>query len=182
MKKDSIRHITLTAMFAALTIVMSQIAIPLPFTDVPLSLATLAVFLSGAILGPVRGTIAQAVYVIMGLVGLPVFANFSGGFARVLGPTGGYIWGYIVAAFLIGLIVSKAERRFWVYPVAMVAGLAGCYALGTAWYMIYAQIDLWAALVFCVVPFLAGDAIKILLAAVLAYRLRPVLNRMAAAA
>ena len=182
MKKDSIRNITVTAMFVALTIVLSQIAIPLPFTDVPLSLATLAVFLSGAVLGPARGAVAQGIYVVMGLAGLPVFANFSGGFARVLGPTGGYIWGYIVAALFIGLIISKAGRRFWAYPAAMVTGLAGCYALGTAWYMIYAQIDLWAALALCVVPFLVGDAIKIVLASVLAYRLRPMLNRMAASA
>ena len=99
MKKDSIRNITVTAMFVALTIVLSQIAIPLPFTDVPLSLATLAVFLSGAVLGPARGAAAQGIYVVMGLAGLPVFANFSGGFARVLGPTGGYIWGYVVPGF-----------------------------------------------------------------------------------
>ena len=78
------------------------------------------------------------------MVGLPVFANFSGGFARVLGPTGGYIWGYIVAAFLIGLIVSKAGRHFWIYPAAMAIGMAGCYALGTAWYMIYAGVNIWA--------------------------------------
>ena len=181
MKKDSIRNITVTAMFAALTIVMSQIAVPLPFTDIPLSLSTLAVFLSGAILGPVWGTAAQGIYVVMGLVGLPVFANFTGGFSRVLGPTGGYLWGYIVAAFLIGLILFKAGRRFWVYPVAMITGLAGCYALGTVWYMIYAQIDLWTALAVCVIPFLIGDAIKIALASVLAYRLRPMLNRLAAA-
>ena len=77
MKKDSIRNITVTAMFVALTIVLSQIAIPLPFTDVPLSLATLAVFLSGAVLGPARGAAAQGIYVVMGLAGLPVFANFS---------------------------------------------------------------------------------------------------------
>ena len=76
MKKDSIRNITVTAMFVALTIVLSQIAIPLPFTDVPLSLATLAVFLSGAVLGPARGAAAQGIYVVMGLAGLPVFANF----------------------------------------------------------------------------------------------------------
>ena len=69
MKKDSIRNITVTAMFVALTIVLSQIAIPLPFTDVPLSLATLAVFLSGAVLGPARGAAAQGIYVVMGLAG-----------------------------------------------------------------------------------------------------------------
>ena len=71
MKKDSIRNITVTAMFVALTIVLSQIAIPLPFTDVPLSLATLAVFLSGAVLGPARGAAAQGIYVVMGLAGFP---------------------------------------------------------------------------------------------------------------
>ena len=87
-----------------------------------------------------------------------------------------------MAAFLIGLIVSKAGRHFWIYPVAMAIGMAGCYALGTAWYMIYAGVNIWAALLLCVVPFLVGDAIKIVLASVLAYRLRPVLGRMAAAA
>ena len=161
MKKDSIRNITVTAMFVALTIVLSQIAIPLPFTDVPLSLATLAVFLSGAVLGPARGAAAQGIYVVMGLAGLPVFANFSGGFARVLGPTGGYIWGYVVAALFIGLIISKAGRRFWAYPAAMVTGLAGCYALGTAWYMIYAQIAYGRRWLFVWCPFWLGTPSKL---------------------
>ena len=182
MKKDSIRNITVTAMFVALTIVLSQIAIPLPFTDVPLSLATLAVFLSGAVLGPARGAVAQGIYVVMGLAGLPVFANFSGGFARVLGPTGGYIWGYVVAALFYRPDHFQGRPRFLGLPRGNGNRLAGCYALGTAWYMIYAQIDLWAALALCVVPFLVGDAIKIVLASVLAYRLRPMLNRMAASA
>ena len=82
----------------------------------------------------------------------------------------------------MGLCCGGAFYRPDHYPAAMVTGLAGCYALGTAWYMIYAQIDLWAALALCVVPFLVGDAIKIVLASVLAYRLRPMLNRMAASA
>ena len=169
MKKLSTRTLILCAIFAALTAVFSQIAIPLPM--VPINLAMLAVFLAGGVLGPWAGALSQVVYVLLGAIGLPVFSQFTGGLGIIVGPTGGYIAGYVVAAMITGLTVQK-----WCSPLplalGMAAGLAACYALGTAWFMVVTGSALGAALMTCVVPFLIGDAVKIAVAAALSPRLR----------
>lgn len=178
-------YLVLCGLFAAITAVCSFITIPLGFTPVPVNLGTLAVFLTGGILGRKYGTISLAVYVFLGAVGVPVFAGFRGGLGVLAGPTGGYIIGYIAAAFLIGLIIDRlfakrTERNTMtetlLCAVAMAAGLVICYALGTAWFMISTHTGLWASLVSCVIPFLIGDAIKIIVAAILVRKLRPILN------
>lgn len=165
------RTLVFCAMFTALTAICSQIAIPLP-GDVPLSLATFVVMLSGALLGRFGGAVSMIVYVLLGAVGVPVFAGFRGGLDRVVGPTGGYIIGYIFMALVIGLIVSFLGTRFWASAFAMLTGAVVCYAFGTAWYMISTGSALWPALLACVIPFLPGDAIKIGLAAVCTARLK----------
>lgn len=165
------KSMVLCALFAAATAVLSQLSIPLPFTPVPINLATLAIFIAGGLLGPVFGSISLTVYVILGAVGLPVFAQFSGGVGIILGPTGGYILGYIGAAFMTGLIAKRLSHSFWGNVLAMTAGLAVCYAMGTAWFMISTGTGLLAALGMCVVPFLIGDALKIACAAFLVNRL-----------
>ncbi len=161
----------LCALFAALTAVLSQLSIPLPFTPVPINLATLAFFIAGGLLGPVFGAVSLTVYAILGAVGLPVFAQFTGGIGIILGPTGGYILGYIAGAFLTGLIAKRLSQSFWGNILAMTAGMAVCYAMGTAWFMISTGTGLLAALGMCVIPFLIGDALKILCAAFLVQRL-----------
>lgn len=169
MKNLSTRTLILCAIFAALTAVFSQIAIPLPM--VPINLAMLAVFIAGGVLGPWAGALSQVVYVLLGAIGLPVFAQFTGGLSIIVGPTGGYIAGYVVAALITGLTVQKWCKSL---PLAlgMVVGLVACYALGTAWFMVVTGSALGAALLTCVVPFLIGDAIKIAIAAALSPRLR----------
>ena len=162
--KTSTQKITFCALFAALTAILSQIAIPIG--PVPINLATLAVFIAGGLMGPVWGAVSMIVYVALGAVGVPVFAMFTGGISIIVGPTGGYIIGYIAAAWLIGLIVSKWGRKAWQLVIAMVAGLAVCYALGTAWYMYSTAAGLGVSLMSCVVPFLPGDAAKIALAVI----------------
>ncbi len=170
--KTKTRTLVLCALFAALTAVFSQIALVLPITQVPFNLATLAVFLAGGLLGAGAGAVSQVVYVLLGAVGVPVFAQFSGGFQVLIGPTGGYIFGYIAGAWVIGFLIGKLPRRsFLFYVLAMVAGLAACYALGTVWYMFLTKANLGAALMLCVVPFLLVDALKIILAAFLCARL-----------
>ena len=159
------------ALFAALTVICAQIAIPLP-GNVPLSLATFAVMLSGALLGMFGGAVSQFVYVLLGAVGVPVFASFSGGLGRIVGPTGGYIIGYIFMALVIGLIVTKTKKKFYIYLLAMVAGTIVCYTLGTAWYVFSTKTALLPALTACVFPFLPGDAIKIILASLIACQLQ----------
>lgn len=158
-----------TALFAALTAILSQIAIPLPGL-VPLNLATLSVFLCGALLGPVQGAASQIVYLALGAIGIPVFSGFRAGLSALAGPTGGYLIGYVVAAFLVGLLVRAKPSHTAMLPIAMVVGLVACYALGTAWYMLFAAKALLPALTMCVFPFLIGDALKIAVATVVVRR------------
>ncbi len=168
---QSTKALVLCALFAAVTAVLSQLSLPLPFTPVPINLATLAVFAAGGLLGPVYGAVSLVVYVVLGAAGLPVFAQFSGGIGILIGPTGGYIMGYIAAAAMTGWIAKRLQRQFWGNVLAMTAGLAVCYAMGTVWFMFSTKTGLWAALGMCVLPFLIGDALKILCAAFLVNRL-----------
>ncbi len=163
------RTMTLAALFAALTAVFSQIALPLPGL-VPINLASLAVFLAGALLGAQWGAVSVIVFVLLGLTGVPVFSGFRAGPGVLLGPTGGYLIGFIAAALLVGLLLRRAPVKRML-PVSMLIGLAACYALGTAWYMYATQTALLPALFACVFPFLPGDALKILAATLVTNRI-----------
>lgn len=178
-QKSKTTMMALCGLFAAIAAVCSWISIPLGFTPVPVNLGTLAVYLCGALLGPKYGPLSLTVYALAGAVGVPVFSGFRGGLSVLAGPTGGYIIGYILAAFIIGLIIAAAtrtERSTAVavasYAFAMVCGMAACYALGTAWFMISTHTGFAAAMVSCVIPFLPGDALKITAATILARKLK----------
>lgn len=162
-----------TAIFAALICVAAPFAVPMPGSLVPVSLGTFAIYLTGAMLGAKRGTVAVAVYIMLGAVGLPVFTGFMGGFAKVLGPTGGYIVGYIPLVLLTGIFADIARL---LVPVGMVLGTAVMYAFGTVWYMIMNGVAFVPALLSCVVPFLIGDTIKIVVATALSVPLKARLN------
>ena len=164
-----VRKLTLAALFAALTAVFSQIAIPTPW-QVPINLATMAVFLSGVVLGARWGAASQLTFLALGLCGAPVFSGFKGGMAVLAGPTGGYLVGYVLAALAVGLLAKRLSGRA-VLPFAMACGLVLCYALGTAWFMVSTQSGLIRSLTLCVLPFLPGDALKIAAASLLAPRL-----------
>lgn len=168
----------LSALFAALTAICSYISIPLPFTPVPVNLATLSVFLAGGLLGWKYGILSQIVYLILGAVGVPVFHNFTGGLGILTGPTGGYIVGYVCAAFLVGLLCGRKSEKVSVLRLicAMIAGLFSCYFLGTAWFMVSSGTGAAAALAACVLPFLPGDALKIAAGCILIKKLQPVLT------
>lgn len=162
------------ALFAALTAVCSQIQIPLPM--VPINLALFSVHLAALLLGKKYGAISQAVYILLAAVGVPVMAGLTGGLGQLLGKTGGYAIGYILSAFLTGLICEKWGYAFWKMCIAAVIGCAGCYVLGTIWFMAVTGLNLATSMTYCVTPFLPGDVVKIVLAALLATRLRPVLH------
>ena len=152
----SAKTLTMCAIFTALVAVCSQI---------------------GALLGPWRGALSLLVYLLLAAVGVPVMAGFRGGLGNLVGNTGGYVVGYIFAAFFTGLLVEKWGARFWQMCVAMVLGCAVCYFFGTLWYSILSGTPFFASFSACVVPFLPCDVVKILLAALLASRLRPILKR-----
>ena len=174
-------NMVLTAMFAALIAVASWISVPLPFTPIPINLATLAVSLTGALLGYKYGTFSVLVYLLLGAVGVPVFAGFTGGLGHIAGPTGGYLVGYLTSAFICGLVISclgKNGIRWWITATAALLGTASCYALGTVWFMVLTHNTLVASLSMCVIPFLLGDALKITATVLIVAAAEPVLDRM----
>lgn len=172
----SVRSMVFMAIFAALICIAGPIAVPLPGNLVPISLGTFAIYLTGSLLGGKRGTVSVIVYILLGAVGLPVFTGFMGGFAKLLGPTGGYIIGYIPLALITGIFADMPSKKHWTMPVGMVLGTAVMYAFGTVWFMIMNGTPLGAALLNCVVPFLIGDTIKIVLTYVIAVPLKSRLN------
>jgi biotin transport system substrate-specific component len=170
-----IRNMVFTALFAAVICVVSPFKIPIG--AVPITLATFAIYIAASVLNWKYGTLAVLLYILIGLVGLPVFSGFEGGAQKLVGPTGGFLIGYIPCALIIGLLVDKLEKKIWIYPVAMVLGTAVLYAFGTAWFMISLKYTLAAALMACVVPFLIFDAVKIVLASVVSPILRKTLKK-----
>lgn len=173
-------EICYTAMFVAIITVCAWISIPIG--EIPITLQTMGVCLAAALLGGKRGTIATAVYILLGLCGVPVFTGFTGGVAKLVLPTGGYIAGFLFTALIVGAasdyIKTKNDRaRMAVLAAAMALGIAVCYAFGTAWFMVlYARaeksITLAGALSLCVVPYLLPDVVKIVFAAALVAKLK----------
>lgn len=173
MLKFNTKNLILISFLAALTGILSQIALPLPFTPVPVNLATLGVCLSGVLLGSKNGALSQIVYILLGILGIPVFSNFSSGIGILVGPTGGYILGYVVAAFAIGLLTKQGLTKMPNYLISMTLGIILCYILGTIWFMIITKNTLYQSLIMCVLPFIPGDILKIVLASLLSVKLRP---------
>ena len=156
------RDITIVAVMAALLCVAGPLTVSIG--PIPLSLATFVVYMAGAVLGAKRGTLAVAVYLLLGLVGLPVFSGFTGGLQKLIGVTGGYLVGYLPCALITGLAVipdSPEVGPCWRLPAFMALGTVVLYIIGTAWFMIQTKNSLGAALGLCVLPFLPGDAVKI---------------------
>ncbi|MCD7731336.1 MAG: biotin transporter BioY [Oscillospiraceae bacterium] len=158
---------------AVIIAVCSWISIP---TTVPFTLQTFGVFCALGLLGGKKGTFAVLVYIILGAVGVPVFAGFSGGIGALLGSTGGYIVGFLLSAIAYWLITKAFGDKLPVMIIAMAVGLIVCYAFGTIWFMyVYARntgsIGIITALGWCVFPFIIPDAIKIACAIILTKRL-----------
>lgn len=161
--------------FAVLIAICSWISIP---TVVPFTLQTFAVFAAVGVLGGRRGTFSILVYILLGAIGVPVFAGFSGGLGVLLNTTGGYIIGFLFSGLIYWGITKAAGEKLWVMIVSMVLGLIVCYAFGTAWFMVvYARtkeaIGIGTALGWCVIPFIIPDLCKIALAIALTKVLKP---------
>lgn len=175
-KGSSIKSLTVTAIMAAIICVVGPITIPIPFGPVPISLATLVMFLSVYVLGTRRALAAAALYLLIGAIGVPVLSGFSGGIARFAGPTGGYLIGYLPMVLAAGLfhykLGDRTGRKVLCSVLGMILGTLICYSLGTAWFCISASLELRQALIACVVPFLPADAVKIACAALLGPKLR----------
>jgi biotin transport system substrate-specific component len=174
----NIAMMTRVALMAAVTAVAAQITIPLPFSPVPFTLQVLAVILSGLLLGPRYGALAQAIYVLVGAVGVPVFAGFRGGLGVLVGPTGGYLLAYPIAAAIAGLAAYAAanavrRRALWSGFIWGCVALAVIYAVGATWLAAVTDLPLAVALAQGVLPFVPLDLVKVGLAALVAVAAAP---------
>ena len=170
------RKMALIALFTALMAVFSQISIPIG--PVPINLALLAVFAAGGLLATGEAICSVLLFLALGAMGLPVFSGFHAGIGALVGPTGGYLIGYLPAAILAG-VFCKRKRGFGRYALGMFIGLALCYALGTVWFVKCTGSGFLDALGICVLPFLPGDAIKIAAASYLSLKVKGALSHTA---
>ena len=135
--KLKVKDMTFIALFAALMCVISPFS--LPIGPVPISLATLVVYIVASFLDYKRAPVVVLVYILIGICGLPVFSSFSGGIGKIIGPTGGYIIGYFFLAIIESVLITIFRKKKWVYPLAMIAGTLVLYIFGTAWFMVLTE-------------------------------------------
>lgn len=167
MNKKTIQMVQM-AMMTGVLCVLAPVTIPLSFTPVPVTLATFVLYLIAAFLGAKKGTVCVFLYLLLGMVGLPVFSGFSSGFMILIGPTGGYAIGYLPCVFLIGCILEhkkKKTSRIW-YFFSFACGTLCCYLFGTVWFMIIMEgtYTLGQTLFVCVVPYVFFDVAKMVIA------------------
>lgn len=168
------------ALFSALTAVGAFIVIPLPFSLVPVTLQTLFTYMAGGLLGGYLGALSQLIYILIGVSGLPVFASGNAGPSVLLGPTGGYLVGFVAGAFIIGKMAEAKERSSFLWLLTcMIVGTIIIYTSGIVQLMNWMKIGLSEAVFTGVAPFIVGDALKIILAAYLINRIREMLPDLA---
>lgn len=170
-KKRSLRGMVYASMFGALTAVGAYILIPLP--PVPITLQTLFVNLAGALLGGTLGALSQVVYILLGVIGLPVFAGGKAGAGVLLGPTGGYLSGFVVGAYVIGKLTALRRKPGFIWlACAMSIGIATVYMIGIIQLMVVAKLDYDKAIAVGLLPPLPGAILKIILAALITLKIR----------
>ncbi len=172
---EKLRWIVLASVMAALTAVGAYIHVPIG--PVPIVLTTLFALLAGLLLGSRWGLTSMGLYLLVGAIGIPVFAGGKGGFAHLLGPTGGYLFGFVLAAWVTGFISERSRGLLGWEIFAIVAGSLAIYGLGIPWLKVVTKMTWPKTFVVGMVPFLIGDAVKAAAALVLAHAVRPVLQR-----
>jgi len=167
----NIRQMTLISLFAALTAVGAFISIPL--YPVPLSLQSLFTLLAAMILGSVMGASSQIIYVLLGVIGLPVFAGFKAGIGILFGPTGGFLLGFIISAYIIGKIVElKKVKNIFYYFLVGIIGTIILYIIGITQLSLVTGIGIKKAITVGMLPFLPGDILKIIAASFIARKFK----------
>lgn len=172
LKSSSMANI---ALMTSLMCIFGPLSIPIGL--VPLSLITLVIFLSLYILGMKKGTLSLLLYILIGFSGLPVFSSFSSGPSQLLGPTGGYLIGFIFMALISGFFIENFQNKWFLCFVGMILGSLACYVFGTLWLAHQTQMPLASALTIAVFPFIPGDLAKLLFASYLGPKLRKQLSR-----
>lgn len=172
MNSTKTKKMALIGLMTAVICILAPFSLNLPFSPVPISLGTLAIYFVISVLGMKSGTISVVLYILLGLVGLPVFSNFSGGAGKLFGPSGGYIIGYLFMALICGWFIDKWADKAVLRFLGMLLGTAVCYLFGTAWLAYQMSLTFPQALMAGVIPFIPADLIKLVSAMLLGYQVR----------
>ncbi|MDR1017986.1 MAG: biotin transporter BioY [Lachnospiraceae bacterium] len=155
----AVKDMAFIALFTAVIVITSQISIPMP-GSVPITMQTFAIILTGIVLGPKNGTLSVLVFLLLGAVGLPVFAGFTGGISKFVGPTGGFLFSFPLMALVIGLFAKiKTHKLIWI-AIGIILGTLINFAMGAALFMALTNSNLWATLTATIIPFIPGTIIK----------------------
>ena len=168
----TLKQLTLSGLMAAVFCLLGPLSLNIPISPVPVSLGMLAIYFVTSVLGMKLGTLSVLAYILLGLAGLPVFTGFTGGAGKLLGPTGGYIIGYIFMALICGFFVDKWGHRLLPEILGMVLGTAVCYLFGTVWLAYQASYTFFQALAAGVLPYIPVDAAKLAIALVIGRQVR----------
>lgn len=171
------KSMVIIALMAAVTCILGPLSLAIPISPVPISLTNLAVYFTVYVLDRKRGTISYLLYLLIGLVGVPVFSAFTGGPSKLFGPTGGYLIGFIFMAYICGFFIDKWPSKLYMHFIGMVLGTAVCYLFGTVWLAYQAGMGFYAALGAGVIPFIPGDLVKIIIALIAGPVIRKQLRR-----
>lgn len=174
-KKLTIYQITFMALMAAVTCILGPLSVPIG--QIPISLTNLVIYFTVYVLDAWAGTGSYCIYLILGAVGLPIFSGFAGGLGKLLGPTGGYLIGFIFMALIGGLVIELTHRNIWLTMIGWVVGTAVAYLFGTIWFVYLMKCSVAYALTVCVFPFIVFDVIKIVIATLLGKTVRIALTK-----
>ena len=172
-----VKQLALTGLMSAVICILGPISMNIPISPVPVSLGLLAIYFVLSVLGMKLGTLSVAIYILLGLVGLPVFTGFTGGPGKLFGPTGGYIVGYIFMALICGFFLDKWGSNLPVSFLGMLLGTAVCYLFGTVWLAFQSSYTFPQALAAGVLPYIPLDLVKLIIAMIAGRGLRARLKR-----
>lgn len=164
--ENTTRRMVTIALITAITCILAPLSVPIPISPVPITLTNLVLFISVFVMEWKDALLSYVIYLLIGLAGLPVFSGFSGGLAKIAGPTGGYLIGFVFLILIAGIIIHKAPRQKLPAVIGMTLGMAVTYLFGTVWLAVQMELSFTAALSAGVLPYLPGDIIKIIIASI----------------
>lgn len=175
--KFSTKDLCMIGLWTAVIVVMAQISIPLP-SGVPVTMQTFAIALAAVVLGAKKGGLATLIYVLLGAIGIPVFAGFSGGFASVVGPTGGFILSFPIIAFIIGLGADHKKSSTPFFIGMLVVSILVNYVMGIIGFCLVTKGSVMTAISACILPFIVPDVAKIAVASMVGLQIKQRLGRV----
>lgn len=164
--KSTTKRMVTIALVTAITCILAPLSVPIPISPVPITLTNLVLFISFFVLEWKDALLSYIIYMLIGLAGLPVFSGFSGGIAKLAGPTGGYLIGFVFLVLIAGTLIDKFPHRKLPTIIGMVLGMAVTYLFGTVWLAVQMELSFTAALSVGVFPYLPADAAKIMIAVI----------------